>query len=219
MAPGCESALAGDTPVPTSEDEKVSKFRQRFIDAANRNSSIQDFRADGRFAPIWKEENIRRSPPLRAEFEHAIVFGTIAEAISMRRGKNAWGQFLQVEPLRADDVLHPTRIVYQLKATNRMRQRWEFRDTFRNVLGRDRRLVTLAMKLNRKEFLARLTAGDVRIIEKKLDLDPAAFWRTVRHGDKYGVDGIHGFMRRLEERTKGYRLDFPEHDPATTASP
>jgi hypothetical protein len=197
-------------PVPTSEDENISPFRQRFIDAANRNNSIQEFRADARFAAIWKEENIRNSPPLRVEFEHAIVLGTIAEAISMRRGKEAWGQFLQVEPLRPDDVLHPTRIVYQLKATNKMRQRWEFRDTFRNVLGRDRRLVTLAMQLNRKEFLSRLTAVDIQVLEKKLDLDPRVFWRTVRAGDKYGVDGIHAFMRRLEERTKGYRLAFPE---------
>ena len=194
-------------------DKDSSPFRQQFVDAANRNNSIQEFRADARWAPIWKEENVHRSPPLRVEFEHAIVFGTLGEAISMRRGKDGWGAFLQLEPLRPDDVLHPTRIVYQLKATNRMRQRWEFRDTFRNVLGKDRRLVTLAMQLNRKDFLERLTPADFQVIAKKLDLDPALFWRTVRHGEKYGVDGIHAFMRRLEERTKGYRLNFPEPLP------
>src|SRR5215471_2502372 len=71
-----------------------SAFRQRFIDAANQNTSIQEFRADARFAPIWKEENIRRSPPLRVEFEHAIVLGTIVEAISMRRREKGVGQVL-----------------------------------------------------------------------------------------------------------------------------
>ena len=146
------------------------------------------------------------------EFEHAIVFGTFGEALSMRRGKSGWGQFLKLEPLRPDDALHPTRIVYQLKSTNRMRQRWEFRDTFRNVLGKDRRLVTLAMQLNKSEFLGRLTAEDVRIIQKKLDLEPGAGWRAVRKGDQYGEDGLHAFMQRLEEGTKGYRLSFNSPD-------
>ena len=186
----------------------ISPFRQRFVEAANNNESILEFRADPRWAPIWKEENIVQSPPMRVEFDHAIVFGTFGEALSMRRGKSGWGQFVKVEPLRSDDALHPTRIVYQLKATSKMRQRWEFRDTFKNVLGKDRRLVTLAMQLKRSEFLERLTGEDVRIIQKKLDLEPGVFWRAVRKGDQYGVDGIHVFTQRLEERTKGYRLRF-----------
>lgn len=136
------------------------------------------------------------------------MLGTIAEALSMRRGKKAWGKFLTIEPLRPHDVLHPCRIVYQLKATNRMRQRWEWRDTFRNVLGKNRRLVALATQLKKSAFLERLSGEDVRIIQNKLDLEPGAFWRAVRKGDEYGVDGIHAFMRRLEERTKGYRLQF-----------
>jgi|SRR5215468_4753332 len=185
-----------------------SSFRHQFVEAANKNESILEFRADSRWAPIWKEENIVQNPPMRVEFEHTVVFGTFGEALSMRRGKSGWGQFVKVEPLRPDDVLHPTRIVYQLKATNKMRQRWEFRDTFRNVLGKDRRLVTLAMQLKKSEFLERLTREDVRIIQRKLDLKPGAFWRVVRKGDEYGVDGIHAFMQRLEERTKGYRLSF-----------
>src|SRR5262249_4958194 len=130
----------------------ISPFRQRFVEAANKNESILEFRADPRWAPIWKEENIVQSPPMRVEFDHAIVFGTFGEALFMRRGKSGWGQFVKVEPLRSDDALHPTRIVYQLKATSKMRQRWEFRDTFKNVLGKDRRLVTLAMQLKKSEF-------------------------------------------------------------------
>lgn len=185
-----------------------SSFRQQFVEAANKNESIVEFRGDPRWAPIWKEQNIIDRPPMRVEFEHAVVFGTFGEALSMRRGKSGWGRLLSIEPLRPDDVLHPTRIVYQLKATNKMRQRWEFRDTFRNVLGKDRRLVTLAMQLKKRDFLERLTGEDVRIIQRKLDLEPGAFWRAVRKGDEYGVDGIHAFMRRLEERTKGYRLQF-----------
>lgn len=185
-----------------------SPFRQQFLDAANQNRSIQEYRADAKLCSLWCEETICENPPLRVEFQHAIVLGTIAEAISMRRGKSGWGDFVKLEPLRADDFLYPTRITYQLKSTSRMRQRWEFSDTFRNVLGKDRKLVTLAMRLKRNEFLERLTDDDLRILRQKLDLDPAQFWRTVRHGEDYGVDGIHAFMRRLEERTKGYRFNF-----------
>lgn len=188
--------------------ELASALRRRFIEAANQNHSILEFRVDSRWAPIWKQENIVQRPPVRVEFEHAIVFGSLGEALSMRREKSSWGNLLSLEPLRPDDVLHPTRIVYQLKATNKMRQRWEFRDTFKNVLGKERRLVTLAMQLKKCDFLERLTAEDVRIIQRKLDLDPGAFWRAVRKGDEYGVDGIHAFMRRLEERTKGYQFQF-----------
>ena len=186
----------------------TSNLRQQLLDAANKNASIQEYRAHPQWGSLWREETIRDSPPMRVEFEHAVVLGTIAEAISMRRRKKAWGQFLKIEPLGPDDVLHPTRIVYQLKATNKMRQRWEFRDTFRNVLGRDRRLVTLAMRLKHSEFLKRLTSGDGRILRQKLDLEPALFWRMVRRGDEYGVNGIRAFMRQLEERTKGYHLPF-----------
>lgn len=192
-------------------DTSISRspsLRQLLLNAANKNLSIQEHRADPKWCSLWREETIRESPPMRVEYEHAIVFGTIAEAISMRRGKKAWGKFLKIEPLRPDDTLHPFRITYQLKASNKVRQRWEFRDTLKNVLRRDRRLVTLAMRLNRKEFLERLTPEEMRIIRQKLDLEPAIFWRTVRRGDDYGVDGIHAFMRRLEERTKGYRFDF-----------
>ena len=104
------------------------------------------------WSSCWTEEVIARNPPLRVEFEHAIVFGSLAEARSIRDGKSNWGRLLKIEPLRCDDFLHPTRITYQLKASSRMRQRWEFRDSFKRILGRDRRLVGEAMRRNQEEF-------------------------------------------------------------------
>ena len=65
-----------------------------------------------------------------------------------------------------------------------MRQRSEWGDSFRNVLGKNRRLVTLAMQSKKSDF------------------------RVVRKGDEYGVDGTHAFIQRLEEPTRGYRLNF-----------
>ena len=151
---------------------------------------------------------------MRVEFEHAIAFSTFSEALSLRRNKSGWGKLVGIEPLRPDDVLHPCRIVYQLKSSSKMRQRWEFRDTFKKVLGKDRGLVSDAVRLGKRVFLSELSAASARVIQNKLDLKPGEFWRAVRRGERYGPDGIHEFMRRLEERTKGYRLQF-EPPPET----
>lgn len=107
-----------------------------FIAAANQNQSVLDYRAGNDWwSGCWTEEAITRNPPLRVEFEHAIVFGSLPEALSMRDGKSGWGQLIKIEPLRRDDFLHPTRITYQLKSSSKMRQRWEFRDSFKQDFG------------------------------------------------------------------------------------
>lgn len=196
--------------MPESDGElSQTSFQNRFIEAANNNQSVLEFRqATAWWSTCWSEEAIIVRPPMRVEFEHAIVFSTFSEALSLRRSKSGWGTLLRIEPLRVDDALHPTRIVYQLKPSSTMRQRWEFRDTFKNILGKDRRLVGDAMRLRKRDFLAQLTEASARIIRNQLDLEPEEFWRVVRQGERYGPGGIHGFMRRLEERTKGYRLEF-----------
>jgi hypothetical protein len=61
------------------------------------------------WASCWSEESIANRPTVRVEFEHATFFGSLCEAFSVRKGKSSWGAFLGVEPLREDDVLHPTR--------------------------------------------------------------------------------------------------------------
>lgn len=196
--------------MPESDGEpSQTSFHNRFIEAANNNQSVLEFRkATAWWSTCWSEEAITVRPPMRVEFEHAIVFSTFSEALSLRRSKSGWGTLLRIEPLRVDDALHPTRIVYQLKSSSTMRQRWEFRDTFKNILGKDRRLVSDAMRLRKRDFLAQLTEPSARIIRNQLDLRPEEFWRAVRQGERYGPHGIHRFMRRLEERAKGYRLDF-----------
>lgn len=180
-----------------------------FVEAANRNKSILEHRAGGPWADLWTEAVIAKNPPRRVEFEHVIVFGTFAEALSMRDGKPAWGKLLKIEPLRPEDVLHPCRITYQLKASSKMRQRWEFRDSFKQILGRHRRIVTDAMRAPKGQFMAGLKAEDAAIIKAKLSLEPGEFWDRVRHGERFGQDGIHKFIQQLNERTHGYQL-FPE---------
>lgn len=63
-----------------------------FIAAANQNQSVLDYRAGNDWwSGCWTEEAIARNPPLRIEFEHAIVFGSLAEALSMRTERAAGG--------------------------------------------------------------------------------------------------------------------------------
>lgn len=150
-----------------------------------------------------------RNPPLRVEFEHATVFGSFVEALSLRKGKTSWGALLGIEPIRVNEVLHPTRVLYILKETSRMRQRWEFRDTLKRILGRSRYLVGRAVRQTKREFVAGLSNAE-RTEITSIRLTPEAFWQASRFGERFGPNGIHAFVQRLEEQTKGYRLNFPE---------
>lgn len=180
------------------------------VGAANANQSVREYRAAGEWwSSCWNEKSIARKPPVRVEYEHAIVFATLSEALSLRRSKSGWGKLLSVAPLRPDDRLHPTRIVYQLKASSKVRQRWEVRDTFKRILGKDRGLVNDAVRSNKAEFLEQLDPSKRRIIWARLELQPDEFWRVVRRGERLGEDGISGFVRRLKECTEGYEFQFP----------
>lgn len=145
---------------------------------------------------------------MRVEFEHAIFFGSLSEALSMRRGKESWGKFVCVELLREDDVLHPTRVGYILKPTGRMRQRWEWRDTLKNILGKNRYLVGQAVLQSKKEFVRSISDAEKKALKDSLDFTPEAFWQASRFGERRGPNSIHEFARKLEERTRGYRLNF-----------
>jgi hypothetical protein len=185
-------------------------YLHELVEAANANQSVKEYRAAGEWwSSCWSEESITRKPPIRVEFEHAIVFATFSEALSLRRSKSGWGELLSVGPLRLDDRLHPTRVVYQLKASSKMRQRWEVRDTFKHILGKDRGLVNDAVRCNKAQFLAELDPRKRRIIWECLKLDADEFWRLVRRGGRLGQDGIVGFVRHLKECTEGYELQFP----------
>jgi hypothetical protein len=88
--------------VTNSSDE--NQFLDSFIRAANQNKSVIAYRNGTEWwSSCWTEEVIARNPPLRVEFEHAIVFGSLAEARSIRDGKSNWGCLLKIEPLRCDD--------------------------------------------------------------------------------------------------------------------
>jgi hypothetical protein len=74
--------------------------------------------------------------------------------------------------------------------------------------------VNEAVRQGKKAFLTSLSDSDRKILHRVLDLTPSAFWQAVRFGERYGPNGIQELVRTLEERTKGYRLDFQEPVPS-----
>ena len=179
------------------------------IAAANNNACVLRYRlANEWWSVCWTEEVICRHPPMRVEFENAIVLSSLSEALSIRKNKSSWGSLVTLEPLRADVELHPIRITYFLKANSRIRQRWEFRDTFKAILGKHRSLVNDAVRLSKREFLATIDDQRTRTLFLQLRLTPGDFWIACRHGERYGPNGIHKFVQRLKERTTGYEFEF-----------
>jgi hypothetical protein len=208
---GAVGAMLG---IPSEEIAKLLEKASlpRFVDAALLNVAIQEFQQHPQFRELWTEQGIRANPPMRVEFEHAVVLGCIHDAGDIAKSKN-WGKLIALEPLRPDDSLYPRNITYILKETSRLRMRWEFRDTFKNVLGDKRGLVNEAMRDGKRSFEAELRVADSRIIRDRLGVSPGQFWQMVRHGERLGPNGIALFMRSLEEKTKGYFLPFPEPTP------
>jgi hypothetical protein len=185
----------------------------RFVAGAAANHSIQEFQNDPEYRDLWTEQRIRTNPPIRVEFEHATVFACINEAGDIAKSKS-WGCLTDLQPLQPGDRLFPRHITYTLKSTSKLRMRWEFRDTFKTILGSRRSLVSDAARDTKRRFVAELSPDDAHVIKDRLHLAPDQFWQMVRHGERFGPDGIISFMNDLEEKTQGYFLPFPElkHD-------
>jgi len=181
----------------------------KLVEAARANRCIQEYQGDRDLKHLWTSEGIGENPPMRVHFEHAVVLGTISEAGDIAKSKS-WGKLKNIDPLQEGDLLYAKNITYILKNTSVLRMRWEFRDSFKAMLGKDRRLVNSAVRETKRSFLESLQPADISTIRHRLGLSPAEFWQTVRYGERFGPGGIGQFMRRLEEETYGYRFAFGE---------
>jgi hypothetical protein len=177
--------------------------RQEFAREAAKNPSVTNL--EGKPQGI---DDLIVNPPMRVNFEHAVVYGTINDAAVISKGKTQWGKFVGVEPLGPEDEVHPQRITYGFKETNKMRQRWEIRDNFKNMLKDRRSLVANAMQMNKGEFLGKLKPEDTKAIQQATAMDPAEFWQVVRNGEKLGVGGINKVVENVERQDKGEFFDF-----------
>ena len=60
----------------------------KVIEAAELNSDIQSFQAHLEYKNLWALGSIRANPPMRVEFEYAVVLGTISEAGDISKTKS-----------------------------------------------------------------------------------------------------------------------------------
>jgi hypothetical protein len=97
------------------------------VQAACANRCIQKFQRDRDFKHLWTPQGIAQNPPVRVDFEHAVLPGTISEAGDVAKSKS-WGKLTDIGPLQEHDLLYPRNITYILKSTSRLRMRWEFRE-------------------------------------------------------------------------------------------
>lgn len=167
--------------ITTAEAERMARIARVLVDAALANHNIQDYLADPRPPRLWTIDGVRRNPTCRVEWDDAVVIGGIGDSLAAARHKN-WGSFIGVLPLQPDDPVHWCRILYLYKPTSPYNRRVEQRKALKRILGRKhRKLVTQAMSCTKREFLTHwLTEEGADVIKRRLNLDPAQFWRAAK---------------------------------------
>ncbi len=165
------------------EFSRLAQIAQILIDAALANRDIQAHLADLRPPLLWTIERVRRNPPCRIEWEHAVVIGGIGESLAAARHKH-WGDFIGVFPLQPNDPVHWCRILFIYRASSPYNRRVEQRHALKRILGRKyRSLVTKAARSTKKDFLSRLSEAGEFKIRRRLHLDPGQFWRAAKGRD------------------------------------
>ncbi len=171
--------------MPTSAElERVARRARNLIDAALANHCIRAYLDDPTPPCVWTVEGVRRDPTCRVEWEYVTVIGGVGEALAAAKHKR-WGVFLGVRPLRPDDPVSYSRILYVYKEASPYNRRVEHRKALKRILGRRyRKFVTLAARNTKRDFLARhLTEAGADAIRRRLNLDPGRFWRAAQGKD------------------------------------
>jgi hypothetical protein len=152
--------------------------RPELAEAALANHAVRDLIA--RHPDVHSEAGLRRSPIVRAEFEHATVIGHPGEALAIGLRKN-WGGFRGFRPLRPDDPVDARHVLFLFKDSSPYNRRVIQRKSMKRRLPRPyRRWVNEAYRSPRRDFLARLPADAAAAIRRSLALDPIGFWRAAR---------------------------------------
>lgn len=115
--------------------ERAARTARVLIDAALANHDIQAYLRDLTPPRLWTVEGVGRNPTCRVEWEHVTVIAGIGEALAAAKHKN-WGRFLGVSPLRPDDPVHWSRILYVYKPTSPYNRRVEQRHALKRLLDR-----------------------------------------------------------------------------------
>lgn len=158
--------------------ERTAKYARILVDAALANHCIESFIADPHLP--YSEEDQRRNPTVRVEYEEAFAIGGIGECLQATKSKN-WGDGPYIHPLRPDDPVDPVRILYVFKENSIYNRRFEQRRSLKRLLGKTHRpLVTNAKRHSKRSFLDDLTSQQAYVIRKLLSVDASTFWRLCR---------------------------------------
>jgi hypothetical protein len=152
---------------------------QAAVQAALANLDIQSYLSDPSRFRLWTVEGVDRHPTVRVVYEHAEIIGGLGESLAAARHKS-FGQFLAVEPLRPNDPVHPSRILFVYKASSPYNRRDEQRRALKRLLDKQHRSpVTRAARSTKRDSLKHdLTTDGAKAIYRRLKLDPGRFWRV-----------------------------------------
>lgn len=173
-------------PLTRAGAERLGRIARVLVDAALANVCVREYIRDltpwHRCYGLWTTERVRANPPVRVEFEYAIVIGGIGEALAASRGKNTFGQFVGILPIETTDPVGELQINFIYKGTSPYNRRVEQRRWMKKRLGkRWRELVGEAMYHPKGKFLAeKITTDAAHIIRRFLGVDPGQFWRMAR---------------------------------------
>lgn len=173
---------------PTPEEiARIGRISKALVEAALANRCVREDAADLTLHPPVRGKEIRANPPVKVEYEHAYVIAPLGDALFAGRNKPTFGKLLSVLPVGVDDPVHPHRVLYVYKESSTYNRRVEQRKWLKRKLGKGaRRLVTLAMRENKGDFLGlvedpRRGWPDGRaVIEAAFGMDAGRFWRVAR---------------------------------------
>jgi hypothetical protein len=164
---------------------RLASARPELAEAALANEAIRGLLAA--YPDVYSEAGLRRSPIVRAEFEHAAVIGHAGESLAIGLRKS-WGAFLGFRPLGAFDPVDAFYVLYIFKDDSPYNRRVLQRRAMKLRLRKDlRRWVNEAYRNTRRDFLAKLPEPAAAAIRRALSLDPIGFWRAAKGRIELGL--------------------------------
>lgn len=158
--------------------ERAGTIARVLVDACLKNTAVRDMIADPTLP--YTEDDLRRNPIVRVEFEQAFAVGGIGECLDATKNKH-WGDGPSVMPLQQDDPVSPDRILYVYKENSLYNRRFRQRRRLKELLGKEHRaLVGRAMRATKTEFLAEVREAEARVVRLRLNTSVGDLWRAVR---------------------------------------
>lgn len=155
--------------------ERAIAFARKCIAAAFANIDVQ--RAIER--KVTTATEIYQHTPIALEFEHAVSIADIGTCVSCSGTKASFGQCIGISPLDAEMPCDHERVLYLYRCSSPYNRRIEQRLYLKGKLKSNRKLVALAMRKSKTEFV-RDQGFASQIIQHTFELPLGRFWRVVR---------------------------------------